>query len=329
MFKNRFRFIVMYIEDAFRYYWTVGLNNIVVNKSKNLNDWIKEGNNYQIHNPVLKDEFILNVYDPINYLNSISQDCNRFSTSALESIIKLDNSEVLPKSIGWILIKQYYSAFYSAHLILRILGNSLTQLDGNTINVVKKVALAYENLNDINVENGYFLIDYSKNDNTLHCKKINIKEDGGSHVALWKIFGEKIKHLSLDILTKYDSTEVQDISTKLDELITNLSYVGSNNYSWLSRIRNDLNYKHLYGVWHPYKLPQKQLDEIKRNCSLWKTDVMKIELKNHVGNEMLRFSNSCLFIIGLGNIICKDMASRCSNGKSFLNSGYSQIINVA
>jgi hypothetical protein len=319
----------MYIEDALRPYWVTGLNNTTLNKSKGLNEWIKIGNDYQIHSQVLKDEFTLNVYDRSCFLNPVSQDCNRFSTSALESVIRLDDFEILPKSISWVLIKQYYSAFYSAHLLLRVLGLSLSQLEPTTINTVKKVAGVYGHLNGVDIENGYFLIDYSQNNNTIHCKKLTVKQDGGSHVVLWKIFGEKIKELSLDILATNTSTQVQDISRKLDELIANLDYVGSGNHSWLSRIRNDLNYKHTHGVWHPYTLPKNQLDLIKRNTNLWKTDVMKIELKNHIGSEMIRFSNTCLFIIGLGNIICSDMSNRCSTGKSFLESGYKQIINAA
>ncbi|MEY8847191.1 hypothetical protein AB9K26_00090 [Psychroserpens sp. XS_ASV72] len=319
----------MYIDDAFRPFWANGLNNIVVNNSKNLNDWIKDANDYQINSPVASDEFILNVYDRSLFLNPISQDCNRFSTSALESILKVDNLEILPKSICWILIKQYYSAFYSAHLILRLLGYSLTQLDGTTIASVRNVANIYGNLNGVNIENGYYLIEYGNSNNSLNCKKQNVNQSGGSHVTLWKLFGEKIKELNLEMLNLNTTSEVQDITVKLDELIYNLDYVGSNNHSWLSRMRNDFNYKHKYGVWHPYGIPKAKLDSLKRNINLWRSDVMDIDLKNHVGNELARFSNTCQFIIGLGNTICKDMHYRCSEGKSYLNSGYSKIINVA
>jgi len=319
----------MYIDDAFRPFWANGLHNVIVNNSKNLNDWIKDGNEYQIHSPVASDEFILNTYDRNLFLKPISQDCNRFSTSALESIIKIDNLEILPKSICWILIKQYYSAFYSAHLILRLLGYSLTQLDGSTISSVRKVANVYGTLNSINIENGYYLISYGNNTNTLNCKKQNVNQTGGSHITLWKLFGEKIKELNLQMLTTNNSSDIQDISFKLDELIFNLDYVGSNNHSWLSRMRNDLNYKHMYGVWHPYSVPKPQLELLKRNVGLWKSNIMDIDLKNHVGSELTRFSYTCQFIIGLGNLICKDMAFRCSEGKSYLNSGYSKIINVA
>jgi hypothetical protein len=318
----------MFIEDIFRPYWAAGLNNITTNNSKTFNDWVKLGNDYQILNQVNETEFILSVIERKIFLAPISKDCNRFSTSALESIIKIDNLEILPKSLSWILIKQYYSAFYSAHLILRTLGFSLSQFDSDGIRSVKKVAELYGYLNNINIESGYYLVDYSQNNNFITCKKVKIKDDGGSHVALWKLFGEKLKFISTDCLTKFDSAEVQTIVAKLDDLVNNLSYVGSSNFSWLSRVRNELNYKHSYGVWHPYTLDKNDVDYIIRSLDLWKGDIEKIELANLTGKEIIRFTNTCHFIIGLSKKISNDMTQRCSDGNSFFKSGYSKIINI-
>lgn len=319
----------MFIEDAFRPYWITGLNNIPLNKSITVSEWIKIGKDYQVNSQVAKDEFTLSVYNRETLLMPLSRDCNRFSSATLESILKTDNFSVLPKNVSWILVKQYYSAFYAAHLILRFLGLSLTQLEATTISTVQRIASLYGTLNSINIENGYYLIDYSGNPLDLNCKKIDVKGDGGSHVTLWKLFGDKMKELSMNFLANYDNSEVQAICLKLDELVDNLDYVGSNNHSWLSRIRNDINYKHSHGVWHPYSLNNSQIDKIKSGIKLWKGDILNIELKNHVGQEIIRYSYTCLFIIGLANALCQDMMKRCSNGKSFLLSGYQPIANLA
>ena len=318
----------MFIEDVFRPYWAFGLNNITINNSKTFNEWIKIGSDYQILSQVSETEFELNVIDRKHILAPISKDCNRFSTSALESIIKIDNLEILPKSLSWILIKQYYSAFYSAHLILRVLGFSLSQFDSDSIKSITKIANLYGNLNGIKIESGYYLVDYSKNTNHVNCKKVKIKDDGGSHIALWKLFGEKLKFIGTDSLTKFKSTEIQKLVSKIDDLVSNLSYVGSKNYSWLSRVRNDLNYKHLYGVWHPYSLDRRELEYIVRSLDIWKGDIERIDLVNLTGREMTRFSNTCHFIIGLSNRISNDMRQRCADGNSFLKSGYDRIINI-
>jgi hypothetical protein len=56
------------------------------------------------------------LYDRV-YFNPIKR-LQSFRTAS-ESINNADNLDILPKSISWQLIKQYYLGFYSAHLILR------------------------------------------------------------------------------------------------------------------------------------------------------------------------------------------------------------------
>lgn len=319
----------MYIEDVFRIYWAPELNNIKSNNSIDLKNWLINGNSYQVSSQIKSDEFEISVYDRSDFLLPISQDCNRFSTSAIESVLKIEDHSILPKNISWTLIKQYYSAFYSAHCTLRMLGFSLSQLDNDVIKQISISATNYNYKNGINLESGYYLIDYSQNTNIIKFKKIKINKDGGSHVSLWKIYGEKINFISNDLLLNFKNSKAQIISEKLENLVSNLSYVGSNNYSWLSRIRNELNYKHSFGVWFPYNLPKNQVEMLKRNNALWKSDIHQIELKNLTGKEIIRFSNTCQFIIGLNNTICQDMLNRCSVGKSYLNNGFSKLINVA
>lgn len=320
---------MMFIEDIFRTYWAPKLNTIQSNNSIDLKSWLIKGDNYLINSQIKSDEFEISVYDRSDFLLPISKDCNRFSTSSIESVLKIENHTILPKNISWTLIKQYYSAFYSAHCTLRLLGFSLSQLDSDVINQVSILANHYNLKNGINIETGYYMIDYSKDSNIIKFNKIKVNKDGGSHVSLWKIYGDKIKFISSDLLLKFNDTNAQSISEKLDNLIDNLQYVGSSNYSWLSRIRNELNYKHNFGVWFPYNLPKNQVDMLKRNNDLWKSDILKIELKNLTGKEIIRFSNTCQFIIGLNNSICNDMAKRCPDGKSYLDNGFKKIINVA
>jgi len=319
----------MTFDDIFRQYWAYGLNNITVNRAETFNGWIKEKKNYQINSQVLRDEFIISSFEREDFLKPLSKDCNRFSSAALESIIKIDNLTILPKNISWLLIKQYYSAYYSAHVILRFMGLSLSQFDSESMRSVSQIAELFACLNGIKIESGYYLVDFSKNSLDINCKKIDIKKDGGSHVALWKLFGEKIKFISTDILTKISSPDIQPMVDKLDQLIKNLSYVGSVDFSWLSRVRNELNYKHLHGAWHPYDTTLSSAANIIASLEIWKKDPIEIELNNLVGKELLRFSNTCMFIISLAHTISQDMTKRCSNGKSFLNIGYAKIYNTA
>ena len=78
----------MFVEDAIRPFWAFGLNNIVAPDTPlNLRDWILEGNQYQINSSIQSDAFTLNAHERDYFLASIAKDCNRFSSSSIESIL--------------------------------------------------------------------------------------------------------------------------------------------------------------------------------------------------------------------------------------------------
>ena len=312
-----------------RPYWAPGINNVKVNKSRNIKDWILEGKHYQIYNQITNDSFTLDVTDRTIFLKPISQDCNKFICAALESLIKTESELVLTRSISWAMIKQYYSAFYAAHTILRYFGISLTQMDSSHINKIQGIADLFSTRNNVNVESGYYKILYNNTNKNISFQKINVRSDGGTHIVLWKIFAEQLDRITDSILAESSNTSIQKFIIKLIHLKENLSYIGSNNYSWLSRTRNEINYKFLHGTWFPYKLNDAKAKEILRNSNNWRGPIINIELKNLVGNELVRFSNTCQFITGLCLEIGNDMSKRCTEGKSFLLNGHVKLINIS
>lgn len=315
--------------DIIRPYWAFDLNNIPVNKSITLKEWIGLGKNYTIYNPVSTRSFSLKVHERSDFLAPVSQDCNKFICASLESIIKEENTELLPKSVSWLLIKQYYAAFYAAHAIIRLVGVSLSQLDQSHISKIQNIADHYSMRNSVNIEKGYYKINYDNKAKELSFNKIEVNKDGGSHIVLWKEFGEILNKIADDFLRTNPNTKIQSTIVKLSELTQNLQYINSKNFSWLSRVRNDINYKFTSKTWFPYALDSKILDQIRRGKKQWREDIATIELKNLRGKELVRFTNTCQFIIGLLIEISEDMSSRCSKGKSFHTNGYSKILNFS
>ncbi|MES2332638.1 MAG: hypothetical protein V4539_23725 [Bacteroidota bacterium] len=105
--------------------------------------------------------------------------------------------------------------------------------------------------------------------------------------------------------------------------------MGSNNGGWLSRIRNDINYKHLHGTWYPYNDSKKYYSELNKFLNDWKSSPLSIELSNLVGKELVRFISTCQFLIGVSREVSIDMSKRCSVGKSFQLNGSLSLLNVA
>jgi hypothetical protein len=317
----------MEIADAFRPYWAHGINNIISQKSLPLSTWLLAGNDYQIYDQITPTTFNISVYDRNLFLVPITFDCNRFSSSAFETLIKFEENAILPRSSSWLIVKNYYSAFYAAHYILRIIGKSLTQLDKNVTNKISKIADLYNYKNSIEIEKGFYLADYSNKNNTLHFEKQTKTGEDGSHGILWFIFSQTLLKISNEILNTTSSTEVQSISIKLSECYANLTYNGHHNGSWLSSIRNMINYKHSHGIWFPYLNQEKYCQELLKYSDEWKKSSSTIELKKHYGKELIRFMCTCQFIISIAREISVDMSKRCSVGKSFQLNGPIGLLN--
>jgi len=313
--------------DAFRPYWAYGLNNINVVGRDNFAKWIERARDFQVLAQVQPKLFQLTSRERKIFLEPISFDCNRFALSCFESVIKMEDSALLPKSLSWLLIKTYYSAFYASHLILRLLGYSLSQLDRNTINSVEKIADLYGYKNGINIEKGFYLCDFSSRNPNILFSKLDVGIDEGSHGAMWKFLTDKLTFISNDILTQNTDIEYQPISLKLSQLVVNLKYMGATSGTWLSKMRNDINYKHLYGTWYPYKPYEKYYSQIFKLIDSWKNDPIEIELNNLVGQELIRFFSSCQFLIGIAREISLDMNKRCSIGRSFHYYGSISLLN--
>lgn len=317
------------IAEAIRPYWAFGINNITIEKSTEFSKWLGNGSGYQIYSQINNDNFEISVSDRKIFLAPICFDCNRFSMSCFESVIKIEETNVLPKSLSWLLVKLYYSAFYSGHYILRILGHSLSQLEKDVTNEIEKIADLFGNKNGIELQKGFYQFDFNDRSNTIKCTKaIKVGEDG-SHGTMWKLLSQKIKFISNDILTKNTSPDYQIISTKLADLLANLHFMGNNNGGWLSRVRNDINYKHKYGIWYPYSEYQRYYNDLENYLHAWKEDPLKIELSNLRGKELIRFISTCQFLVGTAREISLDMSKRCSLGKSFQINGPISLLNLA
>jgi hypothetical protein len=288
---------------------------------------MENAKDYQVLTQVLNRQFEINTTERKTFLTPISQDCNRFSSSCLESAIIQNDPSLLPKSLSWIMIRTYYSAFYSGHYLLRLLGFSLSQLDRNVINSVEKIADLYGYKNGINIEKGFYLCDYSSRDPRILFSKLDISADEGSHGAMWKFLCNRLSFISNDILVRNVSVDYQPISIKIAQLVDNLKSFGAVNGTWLSKIRNDINYKHLYGTWYPYADSKNYYKRINGLINLWQTNPLEIELKNLVGQELVRFFASCQFLIGFAREISIDMNKRCSVGMSFHHYGCISLLN--
>jgi len=149
-------------------------------------------------------------------------------------------------------------------------------------------------------------------------KCVKTRGASGVHEAFWTVFGSRIQQLSQVTLTgPLVSADAQAVFAQLDALVEIVRRRTA--YSWLSGIRNDIQYRHHYGVWFPARLKQNEKQSLSRLIAGWQRDPMDIDLDaRHLG-LLSEFVSSCIFIVALCHAMLARIAERSTVGaKSFV-----------
>lgn len=314
------------VTEQLRQFWLSRLNEISGKPEYGLAEWVRKGT-YQITTPLHSDEFVLDIPSgDLSFQRSIAFDIARMGMAAFESIGDLHQHPILPKSLGWTVIKTYYSAFFAAHALLRTFGISLTQFDSAQINNVLQIAAVYGAMNDQRLSNGFYVCIFDAKSGKLTCKHAGAQ--GGSHEVLWKFFLNSMSGFSNQILAIHGaSANQQQAAAKINELCSSLKHNGKNAGSWLSYVRNLTNYKHELGVWFPYSSRVKYYDDLPNLKNDWRHKPEDISIWNGHGRDLQRFIGVSNLIIALLKATVDDMSQRCPTGKSFHKNTTQAVLN--
>jgi hypothetical protein len=315
------------LADCLRSSWAPGLNEISGNVIKDPRNWLSaEG--YQIYSEPKKNKFTTSFSDAGPFLSALAADVNRMAAAAYESVGQASKSALFPKSTAWIIIKSYYASFFAAHAILRMLGKGVVNLDYPQARSVNKIAKIFGTWTE-DVGPGYFSFELGRSGGIVDWFRVD--SAGGVHEQFWIYFAKVIDQLSNDLLTtnRGISADNQQVSVKLTELCANLRFDSSSKGTWLSGVRNRVNYRHDFGAWYPYRGQRNVGSVEERLVSGWLTDPLSINLASHNDQDLRRFQATCSFIIAVCRELAADMATRCSSGRSFHSYGWLAISRLA
>ena len=251
---------------------------------------------------------------------AFAADCCKLSASSIQTVASIKIGDKNKHQLPWNLIKLYYASFYSAHLIIRLLGRACYWLDHKISDRIDRLAEAADIQDRFKLDTASYLCLADENARSISFKKIDI--NGGAHEALWVAFHDTLTEVSNAIINgPMQRTESQAAFAKIESYLS-LSKKHKSK-SWLSRFRNDLQYKLLYDVWHPASISKKEREQLERAISKWRNDPMQIS-PDAMGSytPLNEFVSSCVFIISLGRILMlKVNDSRPSKGVSFFKFG--------
>jgi len=182
----------------------------------------------------------------------------------------IKSESVFSKSLGWAIIRAYYASFFAAHAILRLFGRACVQFDPEHMRKIDEIAQAVNLVSDdFHLESGFYDLVFENSSKILTASKV---ED--SHADTWKAFKNLINSLieNIDRTTAISKNKVETIDY-LIKIKSNLSKSNSaDRLNWLSKLRNNINYKHQYGVWFPHLNQLYDSKEIIRKVAYWKNN---------------------------------------------------------
>lgn len=300
---------------------------------------MQEGN-YIATNSSPGDCIELQLYDGMSLLGSLAKDIDRLTCAAFETLISVQRDARNPKFLAWQMVQTYYAAFYAAHSTLKLCGLGITQVDNNILQSMKHRAMANGILLP-QLKAGMYCLDLDQ-----HISKVrlyNVQRYDDSHRGLWQRYLDLLRLLcgthirtqetntncirvrldseahSQSVYSQLPLADAQLLVERLEFLCDALNKRGDGN--WLSFVRNEINYSHAYGVWHPYTHHLEQYTRILDKRNLYTTNVLAEIFDQPNDSELMKFYKACHLIVSINREIVEDIAVRHPSNKSFLKNG--------
>lgn len=216
-------------------------------------------------------------------LNSFAYDCSRLAASAFQSMRSISDLIASSEEVAWGLIRAYYASFYAGHSLLRIFGGSCSHLDRNHVAFIINLGLAFGKRPHFPLSGGLYHCAAVKASTGINIKAIQIN-NGGTHETFWKAFSELMKELAAGVLHgPLSQVEAQSVYVKLDNFQRSITTGGLASGSWLSTVRNEVQYRNGYGAWLPVDIKRHQRELLSRLVAQWKRDPMDIDVGTGAG----------------------------------------------
>lgn len=249
----------------------------------------------------------------------------RFCFSGIETLSSARQEFLHQKNASWPAIKAYYSGYFSAHAIMRACGAGVSHLTGKEFKHLSQVYDAYnpdavipeyrEFPTDIN-----FQLSQSESDHTNYTLTIKRSRAGnGVHDKFWRDFAGFLDYASTKSASLGHPNH-QEFIADIVRVKNALELSGGGNSenggpSWQSKIRNEINYQHLYGVWHPID-KRISIDKVFAGLSSMESCAVSMD-EDRTLKTLVAFVNNSSFLANLNKEIAEYLATFKTSRKTF------------
>jgi hypothetical protein len=304
-----------FFADMLRARWVAGINKVREPRFDGVEAWLLHGSYHWL--PSVAGSALLDVGPARDLLaDALASEAARFSCATYESLLDAVPAERTEQALGWSLVRYYYSSFYAAHALLRLSGSAITMLSQSSVTTLNKVGGQYLGMSPLLSKGLYHVQVAAGNPSHVLLEKIG-GNSGGSHEEMWRVFNELVLYVETQLLVSQAlSQEAQAAVKVLMELRKQLSQKGKSNGAWLSTVRNNLNYRHDYGVWYPYRMQARTARNILNRMGRWMPGHADGYDIGQAPGELDRFVDACNVMAQLLTSSLSDLASRAPATKS-------------
>lgn len=262
----------------------------------------------------------LDFREPQHVTTALASDCGRFSSAAFQTVSALGNSMETRDGFPWSLIKMYYAAFYASHALLRSFGEGCSFFYRQHTEHLAHLSAALGLDPSFRVDSGLYHCVLNQGATVVSYRKAQ-GQAGGAHEAFWMVFGKKLRSVAEGVLHgRLPTADAQLVYSKLDELLQVLDRKGG--FSWLSNIRNDVQYRMQHQSWFPERVRAQEREALCRLAGQWPRDPLKIDISAGRLGLLGDFVGACAFLVALCRSVIDRIGERTSRGQqSFARSG--------
>ncbi|PJJ85678.1 hypothetical protein CLV77_0204 [Brevirhabdus pacifica] len=279
-----------------------------------IREWLKSGN--FIPESDGNSSLVLSRVPTADYARAMASDFERFSLSSLETYIVATSENREFGAASWPFLKFYYSSFFAAHALLRARGSGVVNIERPQSDYINTILTTYSKDAPRMAPGTYFLNYLSGAD--LGSGEISVQlspspSKKGVHEAFWRIFATYIVEEAERAIKEEaaDATTFLSYATNLKEAVLD----GGGEASWLSMVRNKINYQHGYETWMPFR----KGSEAKVISTAAKTSPLTspcLDIKKSK-KPLEAFLNISCYISNLNIGVSDRISKRSTGGKTF------------
>ena len=275
-----------------------------------IREWMENGSFAIQENALTGNVEFLNV-NRAEFSAYQAYDYQRFVLSSRESLGSSSSDISSGGAQGWPLIKAYYAGFFGGHALLRALGRGVIRVEppqAKRLTALGKIFCG----DDFIFTTGTYEINLRQNIGGIHDLTLQKAPDGGgAHEVFWRVFKRVLLEIAQDVIRDADPDSTLVVG-RIGDIMSLCSSRGMNSGTWLSAVRNEINYQHKYGVWFPVSASKAE-DKLVKKFSYSDTSALRLD-SNADRDPIISFFAGSVFLASASHELCEQLQT--ISGKS-------------